>query len=448
MKKLLVMLGIIGISFVSLVFSLDDPYRYVYSNGHITIYEKDSKTYILLENEREKTWPHDYKFSWSDKNWPTFSKDWEEDYSFKDWKFIKISQKDFDNEISALTLHWNNYILWDKKNNFSINGTSEKYDSLNKLSKIVFSSTWNLIHKVYATEEKAILNGGLIEIASNAIIESTMIIEDGSILIISYVKKWDAKEYFLYLNWEKIFQGWQEWYNKNIEKKIDGLYFIYEWKKVKINLDRIGIYFKDKSDEKYIYNLKCQSWSVNISVNNTNIVNTKLFKINIATKERFWYNSYIRVNEKEYLLADDGDIEVQGCDTKSSDYKIIFDMEENGKNQEMTVEVKNDNIRGWIKQQDRTDIVNSTNPTPETQSWYQPLPEKQELAVQKVVQIINKKWVNYKGKVLAQLSAMKSKIWVNRIAIYDRLVYLLSSDTKGSITTPNKRKNVPSVKNK
>ncbi len=87
------------------------------------------------------------------------------------------------------------------------------------------------------------------------------------------------------------------------------------------------------------------------------------------------------------------------------------------------------------------------DPTSSTNSKIQELSEKQELAIQKVVQIINKKWPNYKKKILAQLSTMKNKIWANRMAIYDRLVYLLSNDgNNSSVTTPNKRKNVPSVK--
>lgn len=76
------------------------------------------------------------------------------------------------------------------------------------------------------------------------------------------------------------------------------------------------------------------------------------------------------------------------------------------------------------------------------EQWVSPIAnDKQELAIQKIVQIVNKRWWDFKKKILSQLKGMESKINPDKKPILDRLMYLIGSD--GTMVIQNKRKNIP-----
>lgn len=64
---------------------------------------------------------------------------------------------------------------------------------------------------------------------------------------------------------------------------------------------------------------------------------------------------------------------------------------------------------------------------------------KQELTVQRAVQIINKRWWEFKEKTLTQLRNIENKIQPDKKPIFDRLMYLIGGNT----TIQNKHRNIP-----
>ncbi len=468
MKKLLVILGIIGLGFVNLAYadkgidSLKKEYCQEfwwydkeswpilnYSEdwqSYIFKYTQDGNAYVNINNKIY--WPyqsinHAY-FAWNDfifdftKNWKLiFNYSWKEHWPFekisdleKNLNLIMHEEQEQEQEQEQDKLKYlERYI---RQSPLLYQSGSSFYSVHDQRTKGHFRIDWDKIYYTNNINEEKILNTG------------SFILQYKKSFPKSYDDQWkntffnfNGKEYWPF-NWVS---------NNFLENNWDNILFVHE-----------------RNDKKYVnYNFLKDFWPVE-SVQYLHLY-WLWFGFNYLAEDWKWY---LNINGKDVFsvenrkwsfikdsFLDDGHYADDWGFFVNKDWKeywpyalwniIWFWFSKNLWSVSFAYE-KNSKIflnvcsLSWISNIENISVNNMDS------KWTLPLLTKQELAIQKVVQIINKKWPNYKKKILAQLSTMKNKIWANRMVIYDRLVYLLSSDSNSSVTTPNKRKNVPSVK--